>query len=68
MEKILDGFIKDMDNLENWTGIKKLEFNLSEKFSPGIHRSILKVVQYLKNIEFEKPAKKVNDFKRVVLL
>lgn len=56
MEKILDGYLKDMDNLENCKGIKKLELNLSGKFSPEIHRGILKVVQYLKNIEFEKPA------------
>lgn len=56
MEKILDGYLKDMDNLENCEGIKNLELNLSKKFSPGIHRGILKVVQYLKNIEFEKPA------------
>lgn len=55
MEKILDEYLKDMDNLENYKGIKKLELNLSETFSPGIHRGILKAVQYLKNIEFEKP-------------
>lgn len=55
MEKTLDGYLKDMDNLENCEGIKNLELNLSEKFSPGIQSGIFKVVQYLKNIEFEKP-------------
>lgn len=55
MENILDGYLKDMDNLENYKGIKKLELNLSETFSPGIRRGISKAVQYLKNIEFEKP-------------
>lgn len=56
MENILDGYLKDMDNLQNCKGIKKPELNLSEKFSPEIHKGILKAVQYLKNIEFEKPA------------
>lgn len=56
MEKILDGYLKDMDNLEKCKEIKKLELNLSGTFSPKIHRGISKVVQYLKNIEFEKPA------------
>lgn len=56
MENILDGYLKDMDNLAKCKGIKKRELNLSEKCSPGIHRGILKAVQYLKNIEFEKPA------------
>lgn len=55
MENILDGYLKDMDNLENYKGIKKLELNLSETFSPGIRRGISKAVQYLKNIEFETP-------------
>lgn len=56
MENILNGYLKDMDNLESSKGIKNPELNLSEKLSPGIHIGILKAVQYLRNIEFEKPA------------
>lgn len=44
MEKILDGYFKDMDNLENCEGIKNFELNFLEKFSLGIYRGILKVV------------------------
>lgn len=44
MENILDGYFKDMDNLENYKGIKKFELNFLEMFSLGICRGILKVV------------------------
>lgn len=56
MENILNEYLKDMDNLDSSKGIKNPELNLSEKISPGIHIGILKAVQYLRNIEFEKPA------------
>lgn len=56
MENMLDGYLKDMDNLENCKGIKKPELNLSKKISPGIYKCILRAVQCLKNFEFKKPA------------
>lgn len=56
MENILNGYLKDMDNLESGEGVKNPELKLSEKLSPGIRIGILKAVQHLKNIEFENPA------------
>lgn len=58
MENILNGYLKNLVNLESSKGIKNPELNFSEKISRGIRIGILKAVQYLKNIEFEKPAKK----------
>lgn len=56
MENILNGYLKDMDNLESGKGVENPELNLSEKLSPGLCIGILKAVQHLKNIEFENPA------------
>lgn len=44
MENILNGYFKDMDNLESGEGVKNFELNFLEKLSLGICISILKVV------------------------
>lgn len=56
METILDGYLKDIDNLENCEEILKHDMKLPKKFSPGIQKGIFKAVQCLKNIEFETSA------------
>lgn len=44
MENILNGYFKDMDNLESDKGVKDFELNFLEKLSLGICIGILKVV------------------------
>lgn len=53
MENVLDWYLKDMEISTNCKKIKTPELNLSKEISPGIHKGIIKAIQYLKNIAFE---------------
>lgn len=56
MKNVLDGYLKDMEQVTNCKGIKQLDLGLNKPIAPGILPGISKAVQYLKNIEFEKSA------------
>lgn len=53
MKNILDGYLKDIDNLKNCKEIPKHDLILRNKLSQGIQKGIFKAAQCLKNIEFE---------------
>lgn len=51
MEKVLDGYLKDMGNIQSCKETEKPKLNLSKQLSIGLQKGICEAVQHLKNIE-----------------